>query len=135
MQIFGNTSLCHVMHIIHSGITQSLQFLLEDSTLVKTLVISASLGGVVKMEILDMLKNCTKTTQASRCESWVVPGRLKDLLPICYNGFGGKVTRILLFCADCLAICVFGWSRMLQLSSSNSVIEKLIVDGMAFLAS
>ncbi|KAJ7013688.1 hypothetical protein NC653_003360 [Populus alba x Populus x berolinensis] len=34
MQICGNTSLCHVMHTFHSGIT-SLQFLLEDSTLVK----------------------------------------------------------------------------------------------------
>lgn len=34
MQICGNTSLCHAMHIFHSGIT-SLQFLLEDSTLVK----------------------------------------------------------------------------------------------------
>jgi hypothetical protein len=35
MQICANTSLCHVMHIFHSGITQSLQFLLEDSKLVK----------------------------------------------------------------------------------------------------
>ncbi|XP_061960350.1 3'-5' exonuclease-like [Populus nigra] len=34
MQIYGNTSLCHAMHIFHSGIT-SRQFLLEDSTLVK----------------------------------------------------------------------------------------------------
>ncbi|KAJ6949136.1 hypothetical protein NC651_003216 [Populus alba x Populus x berolinensis] len=33
-KICGNTSLCHVMHTFHSGIT-SLQFLLEDSTLVK----------------------------------------------------------------------------------------------------
>lgn len=65
----------------------------------------------------------------------MVPGRLRDLLPICYSGFGGKITRILLFCADCVAICVFGWSRMLQLSSFNSLIEKLLVDGMVFLAS
>lgn len=35
MQICANTSLCHVMHIFHSGITPSLQFLLEDSKLVK----------------------------------------------------------------------------------------------------
>ncbi|KAL9367265.1 hypothetical protein Peur_038464 [Populus x canadensis] len=34
MQMCGNTSLCHAMHNFHSGIT-SLQFLLEDSTLVK----------------------------------------------------------------------------------------------------
>ncbi|KAJ6949135.1 hypothetical protein NC651_003216 [Populus alba x Populus x berolinensis] len=61
--------------------------------------------------------------------------RLRDLLPICYSGFGGKITRILLFCADCVAICVFGWRRMLQLSSFNSLIEKLLVDGMVFLAS
>ncbi|CAK7328403.1 unnamed protein product [Dovyalis caffra] len=42
MQICGNTSLCHVMHIFHSGITQSLQFLLEDSTLVK---VGVGIGG------------------------------------------------------------------------------------------
>lgn len=65
----------------------------------------------------------------------MVPGWLRDLLPICYSGFGGKITRILLFCADCVAICVFGWRRMLQLSSFNSLIEKLLVDGMVFLAS
>jgi hypothetical protein len=40
-----------------------------------------------------------------------------------------------LFCADCVVICVFGWRRMLQLSSFNSLIEKLLVDGMVFLAS
>lgn len=52
-----------------------------------------------------------------------------------YSGFGGKITRILLFCADCVVICVFGWRRMLQLSSFNSLIGKLLVDGMVFLAS
>jgi hypothetical protein len=41
MQICGNTSLCHAMHIFHSGIT-SLQFLLEDSTLVKVSEISCT---------------------------------------------------------------------------------------------
>ncbi|KAB5516194.1 hypothetical protein DKX38_026842 [Salix brachista] len=35
MQICASNSLCHVMHIFHSGITRSLQFLLEDSTVVK----------------------------------------------------------------------------------------------------
>ncbi|XP_018844066.1 Werner Syndrome-like exonuclease isoform X1 [Juglans regia] len=35
MQICGDTSHCHVMHIFHSGIPQSLQFLLEDPTLLK----------------------------------------------------------------------------------------------------
>lgn len=42
MQICANTSLCHVMHIFHSGITQSLQFLLEDSKLVK---VGIGIGG------------------------------------------------------------------------------------------
>ncbi|XP_060671505.1 3'-5' exonuclease-like isoform X2 [Ziziphus jujuba] len=35
LQICGNTSHCHVMHIIHSGIPQSLSLLLENSTLLK----------------------------------------------------------------------------------------------------
>ncbi|KAL3567727.1 hypothetical protein D5086_030378 [Populus alba] len=42
MQICANTSLCHVMHIFHSGITQSLQFLLEDSKIVK---VGIGIGG------------------------------------------------------------------------------------------
>jgi hypothetical protein len=35
MQICVDTSHCHVMHIFHSGITQSLQFLLEDPIILK----------------------------------------------------------------------------------------------------
>nr|XP_048333035.1 Werner Syndrome-like exonuclease isoform X2 [Ziziphus jujuba var. spinosa] len=35
LQICGDTSHCHVMHIIHSGIPQSLRLLLENSTLLK----------------------------------------------------------------------------------------------------
>uniref|UniRef100_A0A2N9EHG0 3'-5' exonuclease n=1 Tax=Fagus sylvatica TaxID=28930 RepID=A0A2N9EHG0_FAGSY len=35
MQICGETDHCHVMHIFHSGIPQSLRFLLEDPTLLK----------------------------------------------------------------------------------------------------
>ena len=35
MQICGDTSHCHVMHIFHSGIPKSLQLLLEDPTLLK----------------------------------------------------------------------------------------------------
>lgn len=35
MQICVDTSHCHVMHIFHSGITRSLQFLLEDPILLK----------------------------------------------------------------------------------------------------
>ncbi|XP_059447969.1 3'-5' exonuclease isoform X2 [Corylus avellana] len=35
MQICVGTSHCHVMHIFHSGITQSLQFLLEDPIILK----------------------------------------------------------------------------------------------------
>ncbi|XP_028127153.1 Werner Syndrome-like exonuclease isoform X4 [Camellia sinensis] len=35
MQICGDTSHCYVMHIIHSGIPQNLQALLEDPTSVK----------------------------------------------------------------------------------------------------
>ncbi|KAG8658400.1 Werner Syndrome-like exonuclease [Manihot esculenta] len=35
MQLCCGTDYCHVMHIIHSGITETLQFLLEDSMLLK----------------------------------------------------------------------------------------------------
>uniref|UniRef100_A0A2N9F9Z2 3'-5' exonuclease n=1 Tax=Fagus sylvatica TaxID=28930 RepID=A0A2N9F9Z2_FAGSY len=35
MQICGETDHCHVLHIFHSGIPQSLRFLLEDPTLLK----------------------------------------------------------------------------------------------------
>ncbi|KAF3456638.1 hypothetical protein FNV43_RR01292 [Rhamnella rubrinervis] len=35
VQICGDTSHCHVMHIIHSGITQSLKLLLENCSLLK----------------------------------------------------------------------------------------------------
>ncbi|KAM7511845.1 hypothetical protein LguiB_010720 [Lonicera macranthoides] len=35
MQICGDTSKCHVMHIFHSGIPQKLRSLLEDPTLIK----------------------------------------------------------------------------------------------------
>ncbi|KAM7253098.1 hypothetical protein ACFE04_025716 [Oxalis oulophora] len=36
MQICSDANLCHVMHIIHSGIPQSLRILLEDPTILKT---------------------------------------------------------------------------------------------------
>ncbi|KAG6731127.1 hypothetical protein I3842_01G114800 [Carya illinoinensis] len=42
MQICGDTSHCYVMHIFHSGIPQSLQFLLEDPTLLK---VGIGIGG------------------------------------------------------------------------------------------
>ncbi|KAF2299976.1 hypothetical protein GH714_006518 [Hevea brasiliensis] len=35
MQLCCGTDYCHVMHIFHSGITETLQFLLENSTLLK----------------------------------------------------------------------------------------------------
>lgn len=35
MQICGDKSSCYVLHIIHSGIPQTLQSLLEDPTVVK----------------------------------------------------------------------------------------------------
>ncbi|XP_021834571.1 Werner Syndrome-like exonuclease [Prunus avium] len=35
MQICLDTSCCHVMHIVHSGIPQSLQLLLEDASILK----------------------------------------------------------------------------------------------------
>lgn len=35
MQICGDASKCHVMHIIHSGIPLKLRSLLEDPTLIK----------------------------------------------------------------------------------------------------
>ncbi|ONI28848.1 hypothetical protein PRUPE_1G164900 [Prunus persica] len=35
MQICVDTSCCHVMHIVHSGIPQSLQLLLEDASILK----------------------------------------------------------------------------------------------------
>nr|KYP57014.1 Werner syndrome ATP-dependent helicase isogeny [Cajanus cajan] len=35
MQICGDTSHCHVLHLIHSGIPQNLQLLLEDPTVLK----------------------------------------------------------------------------------------------------
>ncbi|CAN4120842.1 unnamed protein product [Withania somnifera] len=35
MQICGDKDICYVLHIIHSGIPQTLQFLLEDPTVVK----------------------------------------------------------------------------------------------------
>lgn len=38
MQICGDTSHCHVLHLIHSGIPQNLQLLLEDPTVLKVLI-------------------------------------------------------------------------------------------------
>ncbi|KAE8076340.1 hypothetical protein FH972_014998 [Carpinus fangiana] len=49
MQICADTSHCHVMHIFHSGITQSLQFLLEDPIILKVgLGIASDAGKVFK---------------------------------------------------------------------------------------
>ncbi|XP_055960868.1 3'-5' exonuclease isoform X2 [Mercurialis annua] len=42
MQLCIGTDHCHVMHIFHSGIPESLQFLLEDSTLIK---VGAGIGN------------------------------------------------------------------------------------------
>ncbi|KAK7311448.1 hypothetical protein RJT34_09595 [Clitoria ternatea] len=42
MQICGDTSHCHVLHLIHSGIPQNLQLLLEDPTVLK---VGAGIGG------------------------------------------------------------------------------------------
>ncbi|XP_061369169.1 3'-5' exonuclease-like [Gastrolobium bilobum] len=42
MQIYGGTSHCHVLHLIHSGIPQNLQLLLEDPTVLK---VGAGIGG------------------------------------------------------------------------------------------
>ncbi|KAG5254313.1 hypothetical protein IMY05_001G0197600 [Salix suchowensis] len=128
--LFFSDRLKRILQFLQGALSEKLQLFRYVGTPVFVTLDIASLGGAVKMEILDMLKNCTEKTRASRCESWVVPGRLHNLLPIYYIGFGGKVTKILLFCADCVAIYVFGWSRMLQLPSSNSLTEKLIVDGM-----
>ncbi|KAJ6965357.1 hypothetical protein NC652_003288 [Populus alba x Populus x berolinensis] len=147
MQICGNTSLCHVMHTFHSGIT-SLQFLLEDSTLVKVGVgISGDCAKVLRdynvsvksvrtfpiMQIKSLVENLKLGVFALAkilvCKE--VVGFAANMLWWIWR----KITRILLFCADCVAICVFGWRRMLQLSSFNSLIEKLLVDAMVFLAS
>ncbi|GKV28647.1 hypothetical protein SLEP1_g37669 [Rubroshorea leprosula] len=42
MQICCDTSFCHIMHIIDSGIPPSLQFLLEDSSISK---VGVAVGG------------------------------------------------------------------------------------------
>nr|AFK40115.1 unknown [Lotus japonicus] len=42
MQICGDTSHCHVLHLIHSGIPQNLQLLLEDPTFLK---VGAGIGS------------------------------------------------------------------------------------------
>ncbi|XP_027334434.1 Werner Syndrome-like exonuclease isoform X2 [Abrus precatorius] len=42
MQICGDTSHCHVLHLIHSGIPRNLQLLLEDPTVLK---VGAGIGG------------------------------------------------------------------------------------------
>ena len=38
MQICGDTRHCHVLHLIHSGIPQNLQLLLEDPTVLKVFI-------------------------------------------------------------------------------------------------
>ncbi|WCJ33147.1 Werner syndrome-like exonuclease [Euphorbia peplus] len=49
MQLCSGTDYCHVMHITHSGIPESLKCLLEDSTLLKTGVgISGDSGKVFR---------------------------------------------------------------------------------------
>ncbi|XP_065862743.1 3'-5' exonuclease isoform X2 [Euphorbia lathyris] len=49
MQLCSGTGYCYVMHIVHSGIPESLQFLLEDSTLLKVGVgISGDSGKVFR---------------------------------------------------------------------------------------
>ncbi|KAK7387613.1 hypothetical protein VNO78_28532 [Psophocarpus tetragonolobus] len=42
MQICGDSSQCHVLHLIHSGIPRNLQRLLEDPTIMK---VGAGIGG------------------------------------------------------------------------------------------
>ncbi|XWS09214.1 hypothetical protein CRYUN_Cryun40dG0066300 [Craigia yunnanensis] len=45
MQICYDNRYCYVMHIIHSGIPQSLQVLLEDSTIIKASNVGVAIGG------------------------------------------------------------------------------------------
>lgn len=45
MQICGDNSCCHVLHLYHSGIPEKLQSLLEDQTSLKVLICIFKYGG------------------------------------------------------------------------------------------
>lgn len=48
MQICGDKGNCYVLHIIHSGIPQTLQSLLEDPTVVKVGILFSFSGTFIK---------------------------------------------------------------------------------------
>ncbi|KDP39330.1 hypothetical protein JCGZ_01087 [Jatropha curcas] len=69
LQLCSGTDDCYVMHIIHSGITKTLQFLLEDATLLKV-------GVGIRGDSAKIFKDYNISTKAVEDLSYVANKKL-----------------------------------------------------------
>ncbi|PRQ38410.1 putative DNA helicase [Rosa chinensis] len=71
LQICGDTSCCHVMHIIHSGIPRSLQLLLESSSILKV-------GAGIANDAVKVFKDYNVSIKAVEDLSYLANHKLGD---------------------------------------------------------
>nr|XP_011462822.1 PREDICTED: Werner Syndrome-like exonuclease isoform X1 [Fragaria vesca subsp. vesca] len=71
LQICGDTSCCHVMHIIHSGIPRSLQLLLESSSIFKV-------GAGIANDAVKVFKDYNVSIKAVEDLSYLANQKLGD---------------------------------------------------------
>ncbi|XP_050372226.1 3'-5' exonuclease-like isoform X2 [Argentina anserina] len=71
LQICGDTSCCHVMHIIHSGIPRSLQLLLESSSILKV-------GAGIANDAVKIFKDYNVSIKALEDLSFLANQKLGD---------------------------------------------------------
>ncbi|XVE81253.1 hypothetical protein DITRI_Ditri15bG0048700 [Diplodiscus trichospermus] len=86
MQICCDSRYCYVMHIIHSGIPQSLQVLLEDSTIIKA---GVAIGGDavkvfndynVSVEAVEDLSSLANLKLNRDCQNWSLAALTETLV-------------------------------------------------------
>ncbi|GKV28652.1 hypothetical protein SLEP1_g37673 [Rubroshorea leprosula] len=86
MQICCDTSFCHIMHIIHSGIPPSLQFLLEDSSISK---VGVAVGGDavkifkdynVPVKAVEDISYLANQKLGGGCQKWSLASLTEELV-------------------------------------------------------
>lgn len=86
MQLCCDHRCCYVMHIIHSGIPQSLQVLLEDSTIIK---VGVAIGGDavkvfndynVSVKAVEDLSNLANQKLNRDCQHWSLAALTETLV-------------------------------------------------------
>ncbi|GLT61001.1 hypothetical protein SLA2020_337370 [Shorea laevis] len=86
MQLCCDTSFCHIMHIIHSGIPPSLQFLLEDSSISK---VGVAVGGDavkifkdynVSVKAVEDISYLASQKLGGGCQKWSLASLTEELV-------------------------------------------------------